>query len=247
MVDPKKKIILCYHSVGNDGWRFSTRIKTFESHLAFLKKNYHLVSLKNLLDTNNGGVNISFDDGYQNVLTNALPQFEGISGKPTMFIIGDSEKANRTELDNNLVLMTKEQILQLKKNGWEIGFHTNTHPDLADLNIDQLNKEIVQGKRQFEKRTKLKLRYFAYPKGKYSKKIIESVKKAGFEFAFTVDGKEALLNRKNNMFIDRVPIEGELTAQQLGALISPIGLIVTSIFLKMLDFKEKYLKLNYYF
>lgn len=240
MHDSNKKIILCYHSIGNDGWRFSTKIKTFKSHLNFLKKHYALVNLPDLLSTKNGGINISFDDGYENVVTHALPLLKEAAATATIFVLGDGKNARRDVLNNNLPIMTEKQILYLRKNGWEIGYHTYTHPNLGTLHQTELNEEIVEGRKKLEKRLEGTLRYFAYPKGIYSKQILRSVREAGFEAAFTVDGSAVSLIDNDPLLLDRVPIEGELTAIQLGALISPIGLFMTKIFMRILSFKEKH-------
>ena len=240
MNNKSKKIMLCYHSVGNDGWRFSTRIETLANHLNFLKKNYNLMSLTDLLSSRSGGLNISFDDGYQNVLTNALPLFAGIPGRPTIFVLGDPVRANRVELDNNLPLMTIEEVIKLKKQGWEVGFHTSTHPDLTKINSEKHHQEILRGKKNFEEKTGLRLKYFAYPKGRFSNEIVEKVREAGFESAFTVDGKEITHDRNDKMLLDRVPIEGDLSEKQLSALISPLGLLTSQFFLKALVFKDKF-------
>ncbi len=241
MRDAKKKIILCYHSVGNDGWRFSTRTNTFSEHLTFLDSKYNLVSLPELLKSQDGGVHISFDDGYANVVTNALPLLEQHKAVATMFAIGDSAHANRKELDNALPIMTDSELLMLRSKGWEIGYHTYTHANLGTLSDAQLKDELIEGKLTFEKKLGITLTYFAYPKGIYTEKVVQYVKKAGFGYAFTVDGKDMSLEHQDKLLLDRVPIEGELTASQLGALMSPLGLFTSKLFMKILVFKERYI------
>lgn len=241
MHDPKKKIILCYHSVGHDGWRFSTRIHTFENHLKMLSQSYTLCSLPELLRDEEGGVHISFDDGYENVLLNAQPVLEKYRAVATMFALGNPSHANRKELDNSIHIMNDEQLLSLRDKGWEIGYHTYTHANLGTLNDAELEKELVEGKKLAEKRLGITFRYMAYPKGIYTPKVLEYVKAAGFEYAFTVDGKDMSLNDQDRLLLDRVPIEGELTAEQLGALISPLGLLTSKIFMRVLVLKERYI------
>lgn len=241
MRNPGKKIILCYHSVGNDGWRFSTRIRTFADHVSFLKHHYAMKSLPALLGSSAGGVNISFDDGYQSVLDNALPILKKAGVPATMFVIGDTAHANREELDNDLPFMDSKGIGTLHDNGWEIGYHTATHPNLGRLTQAELDEELVEGKNTCEKKLGLDLAYFAYPKGIYTEAVVETVRRAGFKAAFTVDGAVADAKTTGNLLIDRVPIDGELTARQLGALLSPLGLRMAWIYMKLLVLKERYI------
>lgn len=236
-ISSNKKIVLCYHSVSNSGWRFSSRIKFFNEQIEFLNKNYNLVGLDKLLKTKGGGINITFDDGYLDVFENAYPKLKKMGVCATMFALGRGEKPNREELDNSLRIVGVKELRFLKKNGWEIGFHTNTHSDLFACNDRELYEEIVLGKEELERKLGFKINYFAYPKGKYSEKIIEVVKKGGYKGAFTVDGAD--LEFDNKYLLDRVPMEGELSVSRLEALLSPIGLKVAKFYMKVLQIKER--------
>lgn len=230
-----KKIVLCYHSIGNTGWRFSTKTADFKNHIDFFKKNYKLRSLRDLMKKGKFGVNISFDDGYRDVYENAFPLLEKNKIPVTMFVLGNNEKANKIALDNELPILDLSRIRILKKNGWEIGHHSETHRDLFNLDVKQLRKEIIDSKKQLEKNLGFKIDYFAYPKGFYSQKIIALVKEAGFKGAFTVDGKE--MEPSNPMLLHRVPIEGAYNVKQLETLLSPLGLFITNFYMKLLQMK----------
>src|SRR5260221_8424172 len=122
--------------------------------------------------------------------------------------------------------------------GWEIGFHTNTHSDLRKLNNKELFSEIVGGKNTFEKRIGFKIKYFAYPRGIYSTKIIESVDQAGFQAAFTVDGCK-YIRKSDKLNMGRISIEGSLSLHQFQGLISPFGIVFSYYFMRLLIYKEK--------
>lgn len=232
-----KKLMLCYHSVGNDGWRFSTKVKEFESHIQTLKKNYPVMEIDKLLKSKFGGVTISFDDGYKNLLTNAVPLLKKHQINPVLFMLGNPNLANREELDNDLPLLTLDDVKALHKKGWSIGFHTMTHPDISSLADHELNEEVVEGKKITEKKLGFILDYFAYPKGFHSHKVVQYIKRAGFKAAFTVDGA-AIENNKNRLLLDRIPVSGELTPHQLLAMLSPVGLWISQLYLKILQIKE---------
>ena len=236
----KKRIVLCYHSVGDTGWRFSVGIKNFENHIKFLKKNYTFISLNELLIGKKSGIHIAFDDGYADIIKNALPLLEKNNLKATMFALSDYKNANRAELDNNLPIINYSQLKYLHKKGWEIGSHTRTHSHLAKIQDSALEGEIVKSKNELEKNLGFSVKYLAYPKGTYSKKIIDYVKKAGYEAAFTVDGYD-IGPKDNNMKLSRISIEGEVKPEQLEALLSPLGLITSRFFMNMLKLKESYI------
>lgn len=241
-INRKKRIVICYHSVGNTGWRFSTTIDDFANQISFLHKNYKLVPLQDLLSTKRGGVHLSFDDGYQDVLRNALPLLEKINVKATMFVLADYENANRDELDNVLPILDYQQIKFLHKIGWEIGSHTKTHANLGEATDSQLEDEIIAGKHDLEKKLGFRVRYFAYPKGIYTKKVLNYVKKAHFEAAFTVGGFDLGGTNRNHMEMGRICVDGQLSQDQFEALLSPFGLFISRIFMRVLIFKERITK-----
>ena len=236
-----KRIVLCYHSIGDTGWRFSVGTKNFEKHIKFLKKNYKFISLDEVLAGKKSGIHIAFDDGYTDVIENALPLLEKINVKATMFALSDYKNANRTELDNNLPIINYNQLKYLHNKGWEIGSHTRTHSHLGKMQNFALEDEIVKSKKELEKNLGFSVKYLAYPKGTYSKKIIEYVKKAGYQNAFTVDGYDISAGDKDPMKLSRISIEGEVETEQLEALLSPLGLITSRLFMNMLKLKESFI------
>lgn len=237
-----KKIILCYHSIGNTGWRFSTKVEDFKKQLHFLRKHYKLVSLHTLLSDEKGGVHLTFDDGYKDVMTNALPLIEKIKVKATMFVLADYKKADRTELDNSLEIIDYNQVQFLRTKGWEIGCHTKTHANLANITDSQLQEEIIGSKKLLEKKLGFPVKYFAYPKGIYSNRIVDFVEKAGYKAAFTVDGFDIKVPAKTTMLYSRIGMEGELTNHQFEAMLSPLGLQILRFYSTLLKCKERYLK-----
>lgn len=236
-LNKKQKFILCYHSIGNSGWRFATPVSDFEEQMIFLKKNYNVVGLSELLKSKSGGVAITFDDGYKDVFVNAYPIMKKLGIKGTIFVLGNDKNANRSELENTLEFMTKSDILTLKQSGWEVGSHTNTHANLYDLTENDLVDEILNSKKAIEDRLQIKVNYFAYPKGKYNEKIINLVKKSGYTKAFTVDS--GFYDDKNSYKITRLPMEGVVGINQYAAMISFIGLLTESIFMWILKKKER--------
>lgn len=237
----KKSYVICYHSISDSDWRFSTSVRDFEKQIKYVTKNFPVISTDELM-AGKKGVVISFDDGYRDVFQNAFPILKKYNATATLYTISDLDNPNRSELKNDLKLMTLNELKTLQNAGWEIGSHTTTHSDLFALSDKELVREISDSKKSLEKNLGVKIKYFAYPRGKYNSKVIETVNKSGYDAAFTVDS--GLLNLKNKMLITRIPIEGNMSMDQFSALLTYPGLIVENIFMEILKIKEYYFTLK---
>lgn len=96
--NPLRNMVVMYHGVDTSGKNLfngrHTPIKYFEKQVQFLSKNYTVVSLKDYFERNSSENNlcaITFDDGYLNNLTNALPILEKYNTPATFFITGMNE------------------------------------------------------------------------------------------------------------------------------------------------------------
>jgi peptidoglycan/xylan/chitin deacetylase (PgdA/CDA1 family) len=89
------------------------------------------------------------------------------------------------------LMLTPEMVVELDRNGIEIGAHTVTHPILTSLDEDSARREIRHGKEQLEAIIGKPVRLFAYPNGKAGKDFdarhVRMVRAAGFEAAFTTE------------------------------------------------------------
>jgi len=81
--------------------------------------------------------------------------------------------------------MGEKGIVELSKD-FEVGGHTVTHPqDLKRLERAEKYYEIEDNKVWLEDLCCYKLRWFAYPRGRYDNETMEIVRKAGFQYART--------------------------------------------------------------
>jgi len=234
------KMVMCYHSVANSGWRFSTPVRDFERQVDYLQQRFEIVGLSKLLESKQDGlVSLTFDDGYEDVYKNALPILQQRGLVATVFVTGGETKVDRNELDNDLPLMNLKQVKKLHSQGWEVGFHTSGHKDMRKLGISKLRKEIVIGKAELEKKLGFELKYFAYPRGFYSDQVVKLVEQAGFETAFTVDNKVA--GSDNKFLVGRVSMEGRLNLKHFRVCVSRVGIKVNEILFGLLKTKEAWL------
>jgi peptidoglycan/xylan/chitin deacetylase (PgdA/CDA1 family) len=89
----------------------------------------------------------------------------------------------------NELMLTPGMVVNLDRQGVEIGAHTVTHPILTSLDDAAARAEIRSGKEQLEAMIGKPVRLFAYPNGKAGKDFdarhVAMVREAGFEAAFT--------------------------------------------------------------
>ena len=84
--------------------------------------------------------------------------------------------------------MNKEQISELIKEGWEIGSHTMTHPNLNSISIENITKEIEDSKTILETMFGIRVVSFAYPYGLFNKKLLNLVT-INYKYAYsTIQG-----------------------------------------------------------
>ena len=182
--------ILLYHAVGEPveiEWPPSLILSAslFESHLQYLtQEGYKVVSVEGLVSLlQNGGsldkvVAMSFDDGYRNNHTDALPLLKKYNAKASFYIV--QRDIGKT------IYMENDRLLDLLANGMEIGSHTINHAPLALIDPKYLPWEVGTAKKFIEKNLDgYVLKGIAYPNGGYNPKVIEAVKEYKFTYGLT--------------------------------------------------------------
>lgn len=208
--------VLEYHGVGYEPWGRTLVMppKIFESHLLYLQENgYKMVTVKELMqDLRNGRdvskkIALSFDDGYKNNYTYALPLLKKYHAQGTFHIINN--RIGKCE-----AYMNEQEIKEMLASGMEIGSHTFSHNPLGDIEEQYYDWETGVSKYDLEKRFPgLEIETMAYPNGSYNSKIMEKLKEHGFKQGLT--GSLYLVDRemaeKNPMETARVIIEDDGT------------------------------------
>jgi hypothetical protein len=124
---------------------------------------------------------IGFDGIYKNVYHNQ----DVLVGKTgIMFVMGDFVGGdNAFDLPNVPRLeeyCTLEEVFELcDKYQFELGWHTWSHRDLTKLDKDEIMLEVTPP-------MGLNIKHFAYPYGTFNDLVIECVKEAGYEKAYSV-------------------------------------------------------------
>ena len=87
------------------------------------------------------------------------------------------------------LMMSWSDARELSENGIELGAHTASHPILTRISLEAANAELLQSKQHVEAEIGNPILSFAYPNGQasdFNSEIMDRVKRAGFEIAFTL-------------------------------------------------------------
>lgn len=118
-------------------------------------------------------ISVSIDDGHPLDLKAA--EILDKKGIPTTFYIPIKNLTGRPTLN-------KKQIRYLSRNPlFTIGGHTYNHVDLTKLTLSEAEKEIRAGKEALEDITGKKVSTFAWPWGRYNKKLVKLLRNLGFQ------------------------------------------------------------------
>jgi peptidoglycan/xylan/chitin deacetylase (PgdA/CDA1 family) len=135
-----------------------------------------------------GLVGLTFDDGYVNVLTNALPELQRHGFTATMFIIsGLLGRTNEWDEGYEWPLMSARQVGKLAAAGMEIGSHSVTHPRLRGIAADRLSDEVARSRETLTEILGQPVRGFAYPYGSMDAAARQAVSDAGYDYACSVE------------------------------------------------------------
>ena len=72
-------------------------------------------------------------------------------------------------------------------NGWEIGAHTLSHPDLTRLDDEHARYEIQESRTCIERELNTSIVSFAYPYGICDERTKRLVRESGYEFGIATD------------------------------------------------------------
>jgi peptidoglycan/xylan/chitin deacetylase (PgdA/CDA1 family) len=193
--------ILTYHRV-NDGHphdRLSVTSRAFTDQMDALASSgrpvlplaHALPALAGAAPLPAGAVALTFDDGFEDNYSTALPILHRFGFTATFFIvtgaIGGTETLDRYRgccaADR---MLDWEQVLSLRARGHTIGGHGRTHRELTRVTAAELREEAEGCRRDIDERTGESPRLFCYPRGQESVGVRQVVAAAGFEAACTV-------------------------------------------------------------
>jgi peptidoglycan/xylan/chitin deacetylase (PgdA/CDA1 family) len=218
--------ILCYHSVAENGWRFAVALADIRRQLTYLAEHYHALTASDLECFVLGrkpvpapSFVVTFDDGYRDVLE-VQSTLERLAIRPLLFMVSDAASAIGRTLPDGCELLRHDELRALSGAGWEIGSHSATHADLPGLGDDELTREFRGSKLELETTLGKPIRYFAYPKGRYTQRVAEACRSAGYAAAFSMD--DGFISPATDRYaIPRIGVDGTHSFEEFKTLASP--------------------------
>lgn len=223
--------ILTYHSVGARDHEMNVTPDAFRQQMTWLADNFDVVSVEDAL-AGSGQVAITFDDGYIDNLTNAVPILSEL-GLPATFFIVTRRMGGLLDHDGTLnasMLMSWDDVKRVRDLGFSLGGHTRNHARLSTISGRNLNLEIEGCYRDLKAELGMEGAGFAYPFGSaldYDSAAMEQVEQAGFTYALSNrygvhrsddsrwEARRIWLDRSDSFGSFRDKLEGKLDALSL--------------------------------
>ncbi|MFD9729136.1 polysaccharide deacetylase family protein [Streptomyces sp. NPDC059072] len=205
VVDPPRRTalpwVLMYHSVAEftdpaeDPYGITVTPVALEAQLLWLRsRGLRGVSVGELLRARAAGrasglVGLTFDDGYGDFLTGALPLLRRHDCTATLFVL-----PGRLGVDNvwdplgpRKALLTAEGVREIADSGQEIGSHGLLHQDLTAAAADVLQQELRGSRDLLRELTGVLPEGFCYPYGHLDTRVVEATRAAGYGYACAID------------------------------------------------------------
>ena len=193
--------ILTFHQIAPEpqqgtGFRsLSVAPEHFARQMAFLKslgfQGLSMTALQPYLRGERSGkvVGITFDDGYLNNLTHALPVLQRHGFTATCYAV--SQRLGQTNVWDQALgvaqtpLMDAKQLRLWVQAGQDLGAHTRHHVRLPELSDAQSRHEIEQSRVELESAGSVPVTHFCYPYGEFRAEHPAMTENAGFATATT--------------------------------------------------------------
>jgi peptidoglycan/xylan/chitin deacetylase (PgdA/CDA1 family) len=195
------------------GYNLSVTPADFAAQMDWLARNgYHPITFAELHSYLNGQrglpsrpVILSFDDGYADFYTTALPILRAHDFSAVAYVV--SGFVGRSGY------MTAAQVVEADRSGIEIGAHTVDHVDLAKQSSNGLHYQLTASKASLEQLVGHPVLSLCYPSGRFNSTVAAAAENAGYRDATTT--RWGSLRTLGSRYVwDRLRINGGETLDQ---------------------------------
>jgi peptidoglycan/xylan/chitin deacetylase (PgdA/CDA1 family) len=229
--------ILMYHRIATGGppdlkrWRLTPEL--FDAHMnALHRAGYHTITLAEWAEglaqqrpVRGKRVLLTFDDGYSDFLSEAIPILRRHDFSATVFLV--AERIGQTALwdadfGECAPLMSWEEIKSLQAIGIEFGAHSCIHRKMTEMGSTELAEDTKRTRAILEEGLGIPVPTLAYPYGDQNESVRRIVGEAGTRAAVTTEQGISKLG-DDLLRLPRIEIVGDCTAEQLISLVEPTG------------------------
>jgi len=181
--------VLAYHRIGEPKGDHVPTVtpEVFAYQLRYLQRHrYHVVDFGTLVEMIRTGrslparaVALTFDDGYEETYTVAMPQLHRCGFCATVFLA--PAEVGRPGF------VTWEQARQLAGDGFTIGSHTMHHMFLPHASLDLIRQELADSKQILERELGREIAWLSYPIGGYTAEVQRIARAVGYQAACTTN------------------------------------------------------------
>lgn len=222
--------ILNYHAVGettiDDLQPWTVSRSRFAQHLDLLvEKGLRGVTMAEALSNPSPDqVALTFDDGYEDFVINAVPEMRERGFEGTLFVVTNDVGKGSSWLEGGSRPMASwEQLREASAAGFEIGCHSHTHRQLDLLSTDEAEREVSLSRRIVTEQLDQDTLGFCYPHGFYTRSVRRDAIAAGFSYACAV--KHRMSDSQDDVFaLSRIVIADDTDTAQLDRWIAGQGL-----------------------
>jgi peptidoglycan/xylan/chitin deacetylase (PgdA/CDA1 family) len=215
--------ILCYHNVGASPQSGAFKLlytsqEKFERQLWTMRRlGLRGVSISDGLRQLGGRgagqlVMLSFDDGYLDTFTAALPLLRKYGFSATCYVVSDAigsfNRWDAAALGETKPLMTHDHLQQWLAAGMEIGSHSWSHPRLRELDGEAAEQEIAGSRAALRCAFGVEVDHFCYPYGSFAASTMALVRRSGYLSAVTVEPGIARAS-DDRYRLPRILVDGE--------------------------------------
>jgi peptidoglycan/xylan/chitin deacetylase (PgdA/CDA1 family) len=237
--------ILLYHSISESASarfrEWSVRPGLFAAHMQYLQRHgYTPITVTQLAADMSAAdrslpdrpVVITFDDGFADFYTEALPVLKDCGFTATLFVVtglvGSTSRWLLREREGNRLMLSWDQIATIVSSGIECGTHSHTHVQLDTLPPAVASAEITCSKAVLEDKIGREVSTIAYPNGYHNSTVLRLVRQAGYSSACAV--KNAMSAVADDRFaLSRIIVSGETGVEEFATLLIGRGLRVAPL------------------
>jgi len=221
--------VFLYHSIDTTGSPISTHPESFRWQMRHLfERGWRSMSLDELLEALKSRrlpkkrFVITFDDGFKNLLTDALPILKEFGFTATVYLatefVGRSNSYVKVRMPS-LPMLSWHDLEVLRDAGWSVESHGHTHRNLPGLEMPQVHWELAVSRDHIKRNLGSDARHFCYPRGRYTPQVIAAVRAARYTSAASF--RSGLVHVSSNPFLlERLPINDRATPLHFRALLT---------------------------
>ncbi len=219
--------VLMYHEIadiGETSSRLAVAPEVFTRQLAYLRDAGFTAITAGALAAGlaDGGkelparpVVLTFDDGYGDFYSQALPLLSQYGYTATLFQTTGSVGVPGAEKR----MMNWRELAEAAAAGMEIGAHTVKHPQLDQLPAAQLREELHASKSQLEEQLGMAVPGLAYPYGYSNERVRQVARELGYGYAYAV-GNAMTARGTDNFTLPRLTVKRTTTMESFRKMVN---------------------------